>query len=263
MDLIKTLRIDDDVLEVLKNDVIWAEEENGDWIAYMPQLSPDLYRKVKKVFQHPELDGTWVKRRDGTVFPKDPRPMLFRVQESGTMTVARDGFFRTPTAVVEKILSLMAVNPMDDTKTWLEPECGDGAIIYGLKCVAHENQITAVEKNPDRCRIVAERYPGVSLHNDDFMVWKPQSSFDYILMNPPFEKGQGEEHTRRAYTFLKRGGKMASILGEGTFFQENERTKTFRAWLKAVGAYTEELPTGSFKSSGTMVDTHFILVEKV
>jgi hypothetical protein len=263
MSLTKTLQIDEDVLDVLKNQVIWAEEENGDWIAYMPQLDPDLYRKIKRIFQHPKLDGTWVKRRDGTVFPKDPRPMLFQVQETGKMEIPRDGFFRTPPELTEKLLSLMAINPADNTKKWLEPSCGDGAIIRVLKSVAEEGQITAVEQNEDRVKFVVDNFPGVHIHLADFMKWPMiPVSYDYIIMNPPFEKGQDMDHIRRAYSYLKRGGKMAAILSEGPFYRTDEKSVNFRFWLNVVGAHNEKLPDGAFRSSGTGVATRFILVEK-
>ncbi len=84
-----------------------------------------------------------------------------------------------------------------------------------------------------------------------------------ILMNPPFEQGQDADHVRKAYSHLARDGKMASVLGEGTFIRDDRKSETFRACLRTVGAHVEKLPEKSFHSSGTDVATRFIIVEKL
>lgn len=256
--LTKTLRFDDDVVVVLRNQVVWSADGLR---ADMPQLDAKTYQKVKKAFL--ALGGTWNRKANATIFTEDPRSQVEGLVTMGTLSVARDGFFRTPKDVVWRMLEFM---PLGDFEyNTLEPECGDGAIVAELlKAGIHRERLYCIEQNPKRCQFVRESWPGVRVACGDFMKYKNSLHlpFHRIFMNPPFEEGQDGEHVRKAYNLLAPGGKMAAILGEGVFFREDKRSQTFRAWMKAVGAYSERLPEGSFRESGTNVNTRLVIVEK-
>jgi len=255
----KTMRFDDDVIVVLRNQVSWSTDGLR---AEMPQLNPKTYQKVKKAFE--ALGGKWSRKENATVFDEDPRPQIEGLVTKGVLSVARDGFFRTPWKVTDRILSLMAVGIGD--YNWLEPSCGDGAIVdYLLKInITVPERLYCIEQNPKRCQIVRESYPGVRVACGDFMKYKNSLHipFHRIIMNPPFENGQDGEHVRRAYSLLSGDGKMGAVLGEGVFFRDDQKSDTFRKWMKAVGAYNEPLPEGSFRESGTNVNTRLLIVEK-
>lgn len=55
----------------------------------------------------------------------------------------------------------------------------------------------------------------------------------------------------RASRFLRAGGRLTAIMSAGITFREDRLTKEFRARLASV----EHLPEGSFKASGTAVNT--------
>lgn len=256
--LTKTLRFDDDVVVVLRNQVSWSPDGLR---AEMPQLNPKLYQKVKKAFE--ALGGKWSRRDNATIFNEDPRQQVEGLVTKGVLSVARDGFFRTPKEVVWRMLSLMAVGIGD--YNWLEPSAGDGAIVEVLLAERHLAQrIYCIEQNPKRCQIIRESFPGVRVACGDFMRYRNsiRIPFHRMIMNPPFEEGQDGEHVRKAYTLLAPGGKMSAILGEGIFFRDDRKSETFRTWMKTVGAYNERLPEGSFRQSGTNVNTRLLIVEK-
>ena len=257
--LTKNIRFDDDVVVVLRNQVHWSADGLR---AEMPQLNPKLYQKVKKAFEL--LGGKWSRRENATIFEEDPRSQVNGLVTKGVLSIAQDGFFRTPALVTSRLLSMMAVSVGD--YNWLEPSCGDGAIVDELlkEKITRPERLYCIEQNPKRCQIVRESYPGVRVACGDFMKFlnSTRIPFHRIIMNPPFERGQDAEHVRKAYNLLSCGGVMAAILGEGVFFRDDRKSETFRAWMKAVGAYNERLPDHSFRESGTDVATRFIIVEK-
>jgi hypothetical protein len=256
--LTKTLRFDDDVVVVLRNQVSWSADGLR---AEMPQLDAKTYQKVKKAFE--AMAGKWSRREKATIFTEDPRPLVEGLITHGVLSVARDGFFRTPKEVVWRMLEFVPLG--DCAYNTLEPEAGDGAIVEELlNAGILRERLYCIEQNPKRCQIVGESWPGVRVACGDFLKFRNSAHlpFHRIFMNPPFEEGQDGEHVRRAYNLLSSGGKMAAILGEGIFFRDDRKSQTFRAWMKAVGAYAERLPEGSFRQSRTNVNTRLLIVEK-
>jgi len=105
--LTKTLRFDDDVLDVLKG--LRVERENGGYIGYLEgQLDRDLYVRTNKALE--VLGGKWNRKAKGHTFAADPRDALADMLDSGEATVVKDGWFPTPRAVVERMLDLVPVH---------------------------------------------------------------------------------------------------------------------------------------------------------
>ncbi len=254
----KTLRFDEDVLSVLRN-MVWSDDGLTGDITW--QLDGKLYQKVKKALTAPGIDGSWDKRSKIHRFPRDPRPAIFGIVDSGKLTVEKDGFFRTPEKVTRYIMGRMALGTAD--YIWLEPEAGDGAIVKVLLAEGQlPERIYAIERNAARCQALREL--GVRMANGDFLKFRNSAHipFNRILMNPPFENNQDILHVFKAYHLLAERGVLGAIMSEGIFFRENGLAKEFRFWLENVHAYVERLPEGSFKESGTGVATRFIVVRK-
>lgn len=170
------------------------------------------------------------------------------------MVVERDGFFETPLAVVELMLSL--VPPVGNI---LEPSAGMGAIANHLG--VSKGQILCIEKNQLRADALAQQ--GYKVIGTDFLEWNNiEYPIDTIFMNPPFEANQDIQHIRHAYNLLSNGGNMVSVVSEHPFFATDKSSIAFRLWLEEVGAYIEKLPENSFKSSGTGVNTRLIVINK-
>lgn len=166
------------------------------------------------------------------------------------------GYFPTPAPVVDRMLDHAQIDP---DMTILEPSAGSGAILDGIKALAPSADLTACEVSP-RLREILE-LKGYALAGHDFTDWQPDSPFDRVLMNPPFENGQDMDHVRRAFDMLKPGGRLVAIMSPGYSFRSDKRAVAFRDWLAGLVWEFEELPAGAFKESGTGVQTHMLIIE--
>lgn len=252
--LTKTLQFDDDVLDVFRA-MEWSDCGTLGIITG-GQLERNLYTRCNKAFD--ALGGKWNRKAGGIVFKTDPRPQIDGLVTSGELVVERDGFFETPRAVVERMLELV---PFEDFGDTLEPSAGLGAIARVLREKGVKNKyIFCVEKNKDRVDELRKNFDNVFL--SDFLSWGDDYCFIRIYMNPPFEELQDVDHVRHAYDLLDEGGKMVSVMAESAFFRSDKKSVTFREWLDEVNAYNERLPEGSFKESGTGVNTRLLVIEK-
>jgi hypothetical protein len=257
--LTKTLKFDNDVLDVLKA-MQWSDDGLLGTIAG-GQLERTLYTKVNKALD--AMGGKWNRGKGGHVFAVDPRAQVEGLLENGALTVERDGFFETPEDVVRQMLNLV---PMpEEPANILEPSAGLGAILRVLVQEPHGAGQTydVIEKNPARRAKLREEFSGVRMDVDDFLAWNPASySYDVVYMNPPFEDGQDIEHVRHAYDLLAIDGELVSVMSEGPFFRTDKKAVEFREWLESVDGYSEVLPAGSFKASGTGVNCRLVVISK-
>ena len=249
--LTKTIKFDDDVLEVLKS----MEWYNDGFLGLLPEekLERDLYLRCNKAFD--ALGGKWNRKAGGIVFSTDPRPRIEGLINDGSLIVERDGFFETPKAVVERMRELVLIT---DRCLILEPSAGLGAIAKNLP--AEKGLIICVEKNEDRAGKLADE--GFETYCADFLEWNSDDEFELIYMNPPFEELQDIDHVSHAYDLLAFGGKMVSVMSEGAFFRKDKKAVEFREWFEDVGGYSEKLPNGAFKESGTGVRARLVVIEK-
>ena len=253
MSLTRTLKFDDDVLDVLRS----MDWQNNGCVGVITggKLDRNLYQRCAKAFD--AMGGKWDRKTGGIVFKLDPRPNIEGLVTSGELTVERDGFFETPRSVVERMLELVPF-PVGETNSYfvLEPSAGLGAIARYL----HGLNFTLVEKNHERCEELKKTYKHVL--EMDFLEFNQSDFFMRIYMNPPFEELQDVDHVRHAYDLLADGGKMVSVMAESAFFRSDKKSESFREWLNEVNAYVEKLPEGSFKESGTGVNTRLVVIEK-
>lgn len=250
----KTLKFDDDVLEEIKN---LQFNENGTQAKITNTLDRNMYVKVNKALE--AMGGKWNKSVKAHIFSEDPRDQVEGLLESGSISIDRDGFFPTPDAVIDRMFKLMPVN---QEAFILEPSCGNGAIIRRLlKAGADKDAIIGIEINKKRAKQV-ETETGIEVICTDFMTWSTTWEFDQIYMNPPFENGQDTQHIMNAFEFLNQGGELISVISPHSLFAEDSQSKKFRNFLDGKNVYIENLPEGSFKSSGTMVSTKLIVIRK-
>jgi hypothetical protein len=158
------------------------------------------------------------------------------------------GFFPTPEKEVDKMIDLAEIK-FDDRV--LDPSAGIGSILDRVAHLrnGHKNRIEAIEINGSLREILEKK--GYLLAGRDFMAQNRESDEAFrpekILMNPPFENGQDIEHVRHAIGFLKQGGRLVAIMGEGAFFRK--RDGAFRRLLAVRNAWVSEPIQGAFKTS--------------
>lgn len=266
MALTKTLKFDEQTLNVIRR-MQWSD--TGLTAVIHETLDRALYEKVNKALT--AMGGKWSRSIKAHVFKTDPRPQVEGLLEAGSLTVERDGFFETPRAVVERMLELA---PMPEYRAHiLEPSAGMGAILEVLmsqKFATERNSFYFCEKNDQRADHIKKNFDAERV-GKDFMkleafdpIEQEVRYYDRIYMNPPFEEGQDIDHVQHAYDLLADSGDAAlvAVMSEGPFFRADRKATEFREWLEDVGGISEPLPAGSFKESGTGVNTRLVLIKK-
>ena len=169
-----------------------------------------------------------------------------------------EGFFPTPPNLVNRVIDAADIQ---DGMNVLEPSAGKGDLADAAKAKG-ANVTTAEITHTLQTILKAKGYTPAG----DFMDMPVTPDYDRVVMNPPFEKGQDAEHVQRAYEFLKPGGKLVAIVGNGSLSRSDAKAKAFQAWLKSVSATVEELPEGSFSGKDsfrtTGVRTSLVEIDK-
>lgn len=168
------------------------------------------------------------------------------------------GYFPTPAPVSEHIKN--AVGFIQDGARVLEPSAGRGNLCEFIRDEFNGALIKAFEINHDLATLCELK--GFDCAHVDFMTLEPLSIYDYVIMNPPFESLQDCAHVRRAFDWLTNGGQLVAIMSPSFTFNGSSKALEFRKWAANVGATWQELPAGSFKESGTGVNTVLFSVTK-
>lgn len=239
----KTIKLDDDVRDVLQRSEIGAAS------LQLPneQLERDLYLRVNKVLKL--AGGKWQRGSGTHVFASDPRIVLGLAVESGAIDDVKGthGQFFTPPGIAQQVVSLANLQPGQSV---LEPSAGEGALLSAIT-VATRN--TAVEIDPKLAANLKLWFETLRVVQKDFLQCQPAELglFDVVLMNPPFTRGADIKHVQWARTFLKPRGRLVAIVADGPKQRELLLPETLDC---------EELPEGSFKSTGTNVKTMIIVM---
>lgn len=221
---------------------------------FLPQqLDRKTYVKIDKVIKN--MGGKWNRKAKGHLFDEDPSDLLEEVMLTGeTVDLQKEyQFFPTPTSLAEVMVTLADIQPTD---VLLEPSAGKGHI---ADCFPKENEKILIELNEQNVAALKEK--GYDVQMGDFLETK-EIVVDKIIMNPPFTKQQDIDHILHAFSCLKDGGKLVSVVSESPFFRTNHKSKMFRDFLTELDAEVIKLPEATFKDSGTMVNTRMITVRK-
>ncbi|ERP95730.1 hypothetical protein Q669_29620 [Labrenzia sp. C1B10] len=187
----------------------------------------------------------------------DPKAEQLRELQNRVQFANIPGYFPTPRALVERMIEEAGL-ASDFAGTILEPEAGSGGIADVIRDHAPDAKLICVERHLTLAQIL--KLKGHSVVTGDFLETDAEPAFDFVFMNPPFEKGQDMRHIMHAYTRLNEGGTLVAIASNGVSFRQDNATGFFRAWLDSVGGTIEALPDNSFKESGTGVATVLIAI---
>jgi hypothetical protein len=184
----------------------------------------------------------------------DHKAEKLRKLENEAKLMRLPGYFPTPDDIIERMLDY--VNIEEGTKA-LEPSAGSGNIAHWMSANGAEVDIC---ETSGHLRDILE-LKGYKLNGYDFLE-HTKAGYEVIMMNPPFEKSQDIFHVMHAYNLLGEGGQLVAIMSEGPFFREDKNAREFRSWLDRVGGWSEKLPPGSFKESGTGTNARMVVIEK-
>lgn len=187
------------------------------------------------------------------------------------------GFFPTPPEVVGRMMDMLELEP-ERLYHWADPSAGTGAIAKVAEQFFGWGKCLLLEASPTLANFLMDHVHPLSSNGvqcDDFLSLSPHAgtTFDVILMNPPFEriKGVGWQavaHVSHALDFLAPGGQLVAVMPAGWCSKQDKQTVELWNVLSRpntrgiVEMRRELLPSGSFKASGTGVNTELLYVRK-
>lgn len=249
-------KIEQKVLEVLSS----VEIDEGK-VRITKNLDRKTYLAVNKVLDR--VGGKWNRKAKVHVFDVDPTSRLNAVIEHGILDPkVKTGYFPTPPKIIERMIELAE---LEHGQFILEPSAGQGHIADEI-C----KEMKIKPEDMMVCEILSENNVFLEekgyINEGDFFEFAEKCKeldiqFDRILMNPPFELQKDLLHVTAAYELLKENGILVSVMSSGVTFRKNKKTQIFHEKILDNAELIEENPEGSFKSSGTMVNT--ILVKLV
>ena len=188
----------------------------------------------------------------------------FQPKESDVPNMDRDfDFYPTPDHVAIQMVGLADYpeNPSHENGTYLdtlEPSAGEGAI---LKYIPWDFGCRAIEFNTYRSQTLKESFPAWVVEEVDFLKWNSDMRYDRVIMNPPFNDRVEAVHLVRAFSFLKPGGILVSILPEGWFIRSDSKSVILREFLtRNEYKPAVELESHTFKRTG--IKTRIVVLQK-
>ena len=183
-------------------------------------------------------------------------------------------FFPTPRALADRMVALAQ---LERGNLVLEPSAGAGAIVEAILGVRQDIGLTCIEINLLLIEKLKERHfesrcMELTIMDGDFLTREPPFLFDAVIMNPPFENLADIDHVTHAWDLLRPGGRLVAIMGPGWTFREDKKAAAFRTWVDSItplsapwplrAGHWEKLPEGTFKESGTMVNSILLFARK-
>jgi phospholipid N-methyltransferase len=213
-----------------------------------PERDPaaDMLKKCEEVAAHPVVER---KAEDPEAADFDA---MARTLRAGVQVVSAPQLFPTGDSLAERMAGLAGIEDGDEI---LEPSAGTGALLRAIRaCNAAIGGTVAVEINHGLAAQLERGGLAGKVINVDFLSLSPETvgRFDRIVMNPPFAGGADIKHIKHAVTFLKPGGRLVAICANGPRQQEA---------LTDLATHWEQLPAGSFASSGTLVNTALLVID--
>lgn len=221
------------------------------------QLERNIYTAVKNAIE--KIGGKWKGGKiQGFVFEQDPTELLKRISEGEVCDLKKEfQFYETPDALADKLVELAKIG---DNDTLLEPSAGRGAIVKAIHRQFPIRTVCGYELM-ELNRTFLQKIEQFDLLGADFLK-ECSCQFDVIIANPPFTKNQDIEHILHMYKHLYPKGRLVSVASVHWQFATGKREMAFRAWLNTVNAQIIPIDKGTFKESGTMVESCIILIEK-
>jgi hypothetical protein len=256
-------RISDNALDVLRQCITDSDLNTVTIPTSVGTLDRKLYEEVDVVLS--AIGGKWNRSKKAHLYPYNPAPLLGGVIASGIQPNRNPtAFFPTPASVVK---IMVEEGGIFEGCRILEPSAGTGAICKAVRDYAAE---IGIDVTVHCCEVLdvnraALQAQGFEIVAEDFMKYEPDEPYDCVLMNPPFslpgDTTAYATHIEHAWSLLCDFGKLVAITPAGWLYGSTKRLTAFRDWACDNMSY-EELGSGTFKDSGTMVNTILMYGEK-
>ena len=178
-------------------------------------------------------------------------------------TLAKNyGFYPTPSDAAARLLEAARLYRHKDELPLeiLEPSAGTGNL---ARLLVNEGAVVdCVEVHADRAAELHRFGNYRRVITCDFLKVQPNTLYDRVVMNPPFDRERDIDHVMHALKFLKPAGRLVAIMSAGTEFRETRKSQAFRELMASMNADWRDLPAGSFASVGTYCNTLILSVRK-
>jgi hypothetical protein len=241
------MKIKDDVKELLKNC-----RGDGEAVFIGIQMDKADYSKLNEVLE--AAGGKWNRTKKAHIFPgKDAAQVLAELIDADKVITKGDiDAFFTPPEVIERMAEHIIIKP---GMMGLEPSAGIGNIAKFM--VERGVTVDCVESHePYYKELVASNLYRTVLWGDFLKVPTDLNPrYDLIMMNPPFSLQADIDHVLHAMKFLPPGGQLVSVMSPSFNFRMNRKSHVFREVIDKNQGIIEKLPAGSFKKSGTNIES--------
>lgn len=229
-------------------------------VAKLPKEQLNDYNTLKKALT--KANGKY--KRNTFEFPYPAQAIINRLASGEVIDFKKEfQFFATPPEMSQTMYDQQIGLP--EVFKFLEPSAGHGVNIDTLLRHRPNADVTAYELSDLNFEILKEKYKNhknVKLIKGDFLQNNFKDGlFDFILANPPFTKNQDIDHVNEMYRVLASGGRMVSIMSTSWTFGNQKKQTNFREWVEEEATIYKN-GQGSFKSSGTMVNSVMVVIDK-
>lgn len=228
--------------------------ENG--ILKLPDVQLDRKQYLVIAAKLEFLGGKWKSNKKGFVFDREIPIESLLNSESNKETKKDLQFFPTPNELADYLVQLAEVAHGHEV---LEPSAGRGAICSAIrrKSLANISVYEISDVNLDYLYKIGF----IRILGKDFLK-ADDKKFDRIIANPPFSKNQDIDHILKMYDKLADGGVLVSIASSHWTFGKEKKCQEFRRFLELTRAEIEDIKSGTFKESGTMIGAKIIIIRK-
>lgn len=242
------MKISNEAANVLSNSIIKGNN------LFLPneQLERPLYMAVDKVLK--AIKGKWNRKEKAHVFEYSPTDIIDEILITGEYTDSKKEFqfFETPEALAVRMVEIADIQPHE---TILEPSAGRGAIAKIILNRTTFGILECIELWQDNIDSLINI--GLEVVAQNFL--ESTKVYNVIIANPPFTRQQDIDHVNHMIDCADR--KVVSVMSAGVLFRTNNKTVEFRKKIKSLGGTIEPLPEGSFKKSGTNVNTCLVIID--
>jgi type I restriction-modification system DNA methylase subunit len=234
-------------------------------------LDRKMYVEINEVIE--TLGGHWSRKDKCHIWDCNPGDKLNEILNPQTKTVTttletanerKKTFqaFYTPDHIADTLVRHCEDKyPYAVPATILEPSAGDGQLLKAIRRKWTNATIDCCELDPG-ARSKLSEIAGVNLVGDDFLQYQTDTRYELIIANPPFNKHQDILHIQKMYDLLSDNGIIVTVCGYHSFDASHKVDVAFRDWLSTLDYAEYEIDPGEFKSSGTMVSSKLLVIDK-
>ncbi len=174
---------------------------------------------------------------------------------SAPRVVSAFNLFQTPEPLAARMVGLLT-DGRDIGRT-LEPSAGLGRLYRAVRVLATRVPVVLLDSSLDCCREL-RRASADDEHADtycvDFLEMTAHNlgTFDSILANPPFCRGNDIQHIRHMLSLLRPNGRLVSLCADGPRQREQ---------LQPLASQWLPLPTDTFRAEGTCVHAAIVVID--